>query len=734
MPRMLSAGDIAAMKLPGMPGSIQNCSSFIARVRADHPDLVRKRAGRGGGLEVSEAALPPEARAVLAGREQVARLAPAERPASVTDLARTADDIEADQRQLAARVTGHLTGRQRLVMEARATILLAIEAMAAASGAGKDAAIRALIDSAARGTLSEAQARVFTTANDKASGASGARVSRSSIYRWFAAREQAGVAGLAPLATRQKSDLPAWFDAFLPHYNRPSKPSVAEALRAYARTLPPGAPAPAEKQVRRCLAKMPQLALMKGRMGKLAMRSRMAYTARDFSDLLPTSVYSADGKTFDAEIAHPIHGQPFRPELTTIVDIATRKVVGWSAALDESTFAVVDALRHACATAGIPAIFYTDRGPGYRNAAMDAPLTGFLARAGITPMRALPYNSQAKGAIERFNQVYTPSAKGMATYIGRDMDKEAKLLVFKTTRRELALTGTSRLLPGWDAFLAHVDRDIAAYNTRPHSSLPRLRDPQLGRNRHMTPDELWALKTENFDLIVPDADELADMFRPYVVRRTRRALVDWLGNSYFAPALEAHDGREVIVGYDIHDASRVFVREIDLVDGDRVPGRLIAVAAFEGHKTRYVPLTAERAAMEKRAKGRLLRLERHAEEARQELRPSALLEARTAAPSFPPPAVAAPATAPPPAGGGDPSSGPVVRIDGRPVFADDIAFARWCGENPSRVQTVDRAYLRDLLTTHSSNEMLRISGLDLDALRKLAREEASHPEPAEKAS
>ena len=39
-------------------------------------------------------------------------------------------------------------------------------------------------------------------------------------------------------------------------------------------------------------------------------------------------------------------------------------------------------------------------------------------------MRALPYNSQAKGVIERINQIYTPAAKRLPTYVGKDMDKE----------------------------------------------------------------------------------------------------------------------------------------------------------------------------------------------------------------------------------------------------------------------------------------------------------------------
>ncbi len=706
--RWFSASDLALAALPELPALRPNAARWIARLAERSPDLVRPRAGRGGGLEVCEAGLPDAARKELARRDL----------AALTARASEADALEESKCQIAVHARGALTERQRQVMDARQALLLAIEAEVITTGGGKDAAIQRLVTASKSGTLDPAQAAIVRMAHDREGSRCG--ISRTTIYRWFEAREEYGVAALAPKLTRTTSDLPAWFDGFAQHYSRPTKPSIAEALRAFSRELPPGAARPTEKQVRHALRKLPLLERLKGREGKLALRARQAFVARDFADLLPTSVYVADGKTFDAEIAHPIHGQPFRPELTTIVDVATRRIVGWSAALDESTFAVIDALRRACAGSGIPAIFYTDRGPGYRNKAMDAAVTGFMARAGITAMRALPYNSQAKGVVERVNQIYGPAARALPTFMGREMDKEAKLIAFKNTRREIALTGQSRLLPGWDAFLDHIEATVAAYNDRPHSSLPRIRDPQIGRMRHLTPNELWAEKCTGFEPIVPDQVELDDMFRPYVLRRARRCLVDWLGNSYYAAALEAFEGEEVAVGYDIRDASRVWIRRVDEIDGERLPGRLVAIAAFEGHRTRYVPLSAEQAAIERRAKGRLGRLQKKMGVVEQELRPSALIEL---AATLPDAAIA---------NINQPANAEVISINGRPVFRDDVSFARWLAENPDRATAPDLEHLRDLLNTHSTNELLRMSGLDLVALRKLAKSNPAHPEHRER--
>ena len=705
-----SAKELANMGLPGLSGNRQNCASFITRIREVSPELVSQRSGRGGGYVVDIAALPEAARDELRRRE-------AQVIAATRIGQDEADAIEHSQRQIATAVMPNLTARERLVMEARANILLSIDALAGFEEMSRHQAILAFVTSMKEGRLDREEKRILRVANDRAGGE---RVlSRSTVYAWYKARDARGIIGLVPEIVPPKKGLPAWFEAFRKEYCRPQKPSIAEALRAVAKTLPEGAPLPTEKQARRAIAKAPALLKVKGREGKLAMRARQAYVSRDVSDLLPTSVYVADGKTFDAEIAHPIHGQPFRPEITTILDAATRKSVGWSASLDENTFGVVDALRLGCETCGVPAIFYSDRGPGYRNKAMTADLTGFLGRAGITPMRALPYNSQAKGVIERLNQVYTAAAKTLPTYMGKDMDKEAKLLAFKTTRKELALTGQSRLLPEWQAFLKLISDTLAAYNDRPHSDLPKIHDGQLGRKRHMTPNELWAQKTQGFDLVLPDADELDEMFRPYVVRRTRRALVEWLGNSYFAIELEPHHGQDVVVGYDIHDARRVWVRAIDEVDGQRFPGKLIAVARFEGHKTRYVPLSYEQAAIEKRAKARLGRLGKKADVIEQELRPSVLLEQAPAIPLDLMP---------------EPAAAPVLRVitpeaprevpaGQRPIFKSDTEFARWVAGNGDKATLADRDYLKELLNGHSSHELLRLSGLDLNRLRSIARNE-----------
>ena len=340
-------------------------------------------------------------------------------------------------------------------------------------------------------------------------------------------------------------------------------------------------------------------------------------------------------------------------------------------------------------------------------------MVALYGRVGTTHMTALPYNSQGKGIVERLNQIYTPLAKSFPTYLGDDMDKEAKQLVHKKTRRELAEFGTSRTLPTWRDFVDRMRETVAAYNNRPHSALPLI--TVGGRRRRMTPLEAWdAAKANGFEPIVPAADEIDGMFRPWEARVARRGLVELFSNEYFLPALEAHDGMQVAVGYDSQDASKVIIRTLDRTDDGLEPGALIGIGVFGGNRTRFVPVSAERDAAEKRAKGRLRRLGKKADAVRRELDPfdtfdqtpragDTILNVRVPIANDLAPAVAA------------------TEPGERPVFTDDASFAQWAVGNADVLTDGDLRLLRELLSNAGSRDMLSAFGVDLDDIRALLR-------------
>lgn len=601
-----STAELTDMQLTGMPISRKG---MLERVeREQWPS--RKRAGRGGGYEYQ----PPKA-VMKAIRERVlqsmVQAVPTKLQSKTTD-----SPVQNTDLTVSNPVPTQLKDWQRQVAEARAAICAEVQRLATVGGTSK--AVQTVISLAASGMLPEHLQQLVPVANARA-GASGNRtLSRSSIFRWL--KDAAGgVSALAP-RQREKTDIPAWAPYLLALYRQPQKPALKWVMEQLPAALPAGVEVPSYFAANRFLHKISKTEVQRGRMGSRDIKNIRPFVRRDTSQMWPGDAYTADGHTFDAEIAHPAHGRPFRPEITTVLDIATRKVVGWSTGLAESTWGVLDAHRHAVLSHGIEAIFYVDNGSGFKNAAMSHESTGFMARLGITLTHSLPYNSQARGLEERSHKSFlVRAAKTLPTYIGDDMDREAKQKVYKITRADIKATGISRLLTSWVDFLKFLESEIDKYNNRPHRALPKIRDNETGKMRHQSPNEAWQQAViEGWQPVMVESHEADDLFRPYKEAKTNRGEVRLFGNLYFHPDLEHHHGETVRVGYDIHDASRVWVRDQQ--------GRLICVAEFEANKRSYFPESFIQQAAEKRAKGRIKRAEAKIEEAMEELQPTVLIE------------------------------------------------------------------------------------------------------------
>jgi putative transposase len=748
-----TAGELAKIaKERGLKSSVFPNSERGVRDRAkeegwnDLPEnLCRDRAAVGGGREYHLNVLPDIMHTVITGREIRAH-----------QLAAQEKERETARKKVAALPVTSLRFRQRQAMEARGEILLAIDRYIAMKGgwgrrkaimdfvqaqeehAERHAAlvkveagealtgrervllerVSLLVDPDGFGLLED----TLRLANDRA-GAD-FRISMRTVQRWFSDRDAGGITALAPALTKAEEPISEEFSAFLKFYCKPSKLAATEALEDY-KAENPGSTLTIEHVRYTLRHKLNDIEKNVGREGLLTLRSRMAYIQRSTENLFPTTIYIADGKTFDAEVENPFSKKPFKPEITSILDVATRKCVGFSIALKENVISVTEALRNSCCYHGIPAIFYTDRGPGYKNKTFDGDVNGLMGRLSITKMHALPYNSQAKGIIERFNgSVWNPLARKLPTYLGAEMDKEAAKIAHKATRSDLKEFGSSRLLPSWDDFRTMCEEAIAKYNDRPHDGLPRFRDERTGKYRHYSPNEFWALHVaDGFEPVPVDDDLRDDLFRPYEIRVARRGLVEWNTNQYYHAALERYHGEEVMVGYDFAQARYVWVREIDREEGQ--PGPLICVADFTGNKTDYVPRTFQQAAEEARHKGRVKRNEAKRRDIDAEYIAPYLLEET---PIQPMPIIdITPEPVP---------AGPVLVIDNseipsaasgaaettrRLTFATDEALAAWALENPEKLTANQVGVLRRCLQRQTTIELFRLSGIDVDALRNVIR-------------
>lgn len=598
MKQWFTAQELAASSLPGIPST----ESGMIRLAKRENWEAQQRMGKGGGYEYHISNLPAEARKALED-QQIQAMVPRLHESKAV-IAKPASTLQTET---------SMTHRQRSTADARGTVINAVTAMCD-NGVSKEAAITTLLTQARTGqleTLNPALDKALQLAKDPRGRSEGNYPSARSIKRWFSK----DVKELAPKSKRELK-IPSWANAFLMCWQRPEKPSVEHAYRQFTANYE-GTP-PSIHAVRRFISKMGAVSRQKGRMGARELKNILPFVRRDFDDLLPADIYSADGHTHDGEVQHPFHGRPFRPEITTFIDIATRRVVGVSVDLAESGIAVLDALISSC-TQAVPAILYVDNGGGYVNHMLKDEATGVLARVGIDMKHSLPYGSQARGVIERVHQtLWVDAAKSQEGFVGKDMDQEARHGQFKASRAAIKQGGAMQLM-SWEVFLAFVNERINWYNSRTHTSLPKISDEQ-GKRRHQSPDERWnQFIAEGWSPIQLSGDDAAQIFRPRTTRTVLRGEIKFINNIYFSQALTEWHGDQVHIAYDINDPQFIWVYEIE-------DGRLICKAEWNANRVDYMPKSVVEDAREKRALGRKRRLETKLEEVEAELRGQPLLE------------------------------------------------------------------------------------------------------------
>jgi putative transposase len=597
----------SSKELAGLSGLPKTESAVIRKAKAENWPS-RKRAGRGGGNEYPLSALPAETREYLAA--QLMETLPAVRPKTAVAVIEKAE----------LPAVTKLKKWQTETMDARLYIIRLIEQAAPAIGATK--AIKILVKQAAEGTLPPEVQQLVPLAN-KRSGDNGDRtLSYRSLMRWWSDYKKNGsnYAALAP-KKMEKDELPPWAPYFLKCYQVPEKISVPHALENLAAKLPQEVPMPSSAQVYRFLDKYSKLDIQKGRMTGKELKSQKGFIRRDTSMFQPLDICLCDGHSFKGYVAHPVHGRPFHPELCAVIDAVTRVIIGWSAGLAESSQTVADAVRHAVTVndekryGGIPAMLYADKGAGNEATVNSDPFVGMYVRLGITYKTGIPGNSQARGLIERVqNTVWIRAAKKTDFFTGVDMDdsvKRAGYLAVQKDVKQALKKGTegkkSEKLMDWRDFLDFCQEEVDLYNRRPHSSLPKITDPQTGLRRHMCPLEKWSeFMAQGWAADVPAAAELDALFRPHVTVITRRGEVRLWGNIYYAADLVHYNGETVIVAYDVHDANKVWVKDQD--------ERLICIAGWNANKRAFYPVTAVEKAREDRKNRRKKLLLGHLEE------------------------------------------------------------------------------------------------------------------------
>ena len=610
----LSARELAG--LPGLPGSERRCRDKLAQWQVP----ARPRAGRvGGGLEYDVAALPLQAREALAAR-QLAQAGPVLAPALVEVAPQAPAPAVA---RPAALVQRQPSDADKRVADARAALVHQVHGLARVHGVKRACALVAL--QLASGQADEALQGLARAANQKARGTGG--VSARTLERWVALHREGAWWALLPAPApaappRLAEEVTATLGLY--HSRDARFRNLSDAAReAVARLgLARDAWRSVYERSRRALQKADKVALIKARHSGAQRAAQLPFKRRDTSQLAPLDVWLVDGHTFKAKVRHPDHGGPFAPELTVVLDAATRLICGWSVALSENVWAVGDALRHAIGRHGVPAIVYSDNGAGETARAMDCPVDGFMARLGIEHRTGIPGHPQGHGLIERSWRTHAiQCARQFGSYQGRDVDagsfrKVAAELAREQRALERVRQGGGRMgelvqlspkLPDWRQFVAAVEAMVDAYNKEHrHRALPKGAD-----GRHMTPAQAWGERLDKSLQHIPDTAQLRALFMPAALRTAQRGQVTLFNQHYQAPELMAMDvdGKRVSVRYDIHDPQRV-------------QGRWVCEALWDANRIDYFPKPVIQMAREKRVAAAVKRRQQQIDTALRELQPA----------------------------------------------------------------------------------------------------------------
>ena len=374
-----TAKELADMALSCLPTAHAN----VRKKAIKENWLSQKRAGRGGGQEYPFDSLPADAQAEIKAKAYKALM-----PKQSTDAARQVATI-------ANRDLQSLDDAQRATADARLRMTLLVGQYEAALGSRNkalDEVVALSRDEALPVDDMTDYNAVCVTALAKSRGKTG--VGKRALHQWCIAADKCStpterLAALAPQKQGQPRIAPTqmeWLPDYMAVFRNTNGVGMAEAYRTFEKAYAAkhGADAvPHYDAVRRALDKMPKFIREAGRLTGAKMKALKTYQKRDWSGLMNNDVWTGDGHSLKMKVAHPEHGQPFTPELTLIMDTASRYIVGWSLAYSENQLAVGDALRHAMVNHGIPAIYYSDNGGGQKNKTFDTEVNGVFARLGV---------------------------------------------------------------------------------------------------------------------------------------------------------------------------------------------------------------------------------------------------------------------------------------------------------------------------------------------------------------
>lgn len=624
--------------LPGLPAMEHNIRNRLTKLAGDNVGWLRRREGT-KAIEYHINCLPKAAQEIVLERHFKKLMEETVLPGEVkapkkrrvdTDSVEATEAYRGSPGVLRERLDA-LTENQRQVANARALLVAEVWLLESEGGLSRIKAINYVVSKAKKGELPAHLQEAAVMANAKRG--SNRTISRDPLYQWVLKCGKAQNAGerLLLLAPGKRPEVMvteiSWMSDFMVHYRQSNGRPITEAYRDFVaewQRRHADEPhmlevVPSYDTVLRAMRKLPEVVKQKGRITGSEYRQLEGFTRRDWSKMPVNYVWIGDGHGMKMKCAHPIHGRPFSPEVTFVIDGGTRFVVGWSLDLAENVFAVAGAIQHGIRNHGKPFIYYSDNGSGETADVLDKEVVGILPRLGVNHPTGIAGNPQGRGIIERLNRTLPVRiARKYRTYFGKGADRETLRKTNRNLRsafnalqkgKELNAVQRSAMrdLPSWEELIEAIRDGVEWYNNRQHSELP-----MKANGKHYSPAEYRKkrLAEEDTEIEWLSEVELRDMFCPVVEKPVRRCEIHWLNNIYYAPELRDEHGRKVLISYDIHNAEKIIVRRPD--------GSFICEAIWNGNKRAAFPVTAEYHKHQQRIKGMRKRAEEKLHDAEDE--------------------------------------------------------------------------------------------------------------------
>ncbi|EOD6654849.1 transposase, partial [Salmonella enterica] len=328
--------------LPDLPAMEHNIRHRLTKAASGNTEWLRRREGT-KAIEFKIDCLPYAAQQVLRER-YVAQLMENEPQEPVKPVVKRRRDPDAispleayrGSPQLMEESLNALTEKQRQIADARAMLVVEVLRLETEGGLSRIKAIQHMVSAARAGTLPTRLMKAVRASNSRYNEKRS--LSRRPLNDWVLAYVAAENAAekLLTLAPKKREAVKveeiSWLPDFMAQYRQANGRPMTEAYedfvkewnRRYAEEPYMLQIIPSYDAIRRVMKKLPEVVKQKGRITGSEYRQLEGFTRRDWSKMPVNYVWIGDGHGMKMKCAHPIHGRPFSPEVTFVIDGGTR--------------------------------------------------------------------------------------------------------------------------------------------------------------------------------------------------------------------------------------------------------------------------------------------------------------------------------------------------------------------------------------------------------------------------